>query len=882
MQVRPDQPAAPGLVGRDAALARIDEALARSESDGVVLQLAGDAGIGKTRLVEVLTERALGLGRTVLVGRAQPQDAALPLGPLLDAVRGDRRARPDAEPPDDPLAARFPEWLLPELAGAEPPDRGALFESATRYVTWLARGEGLVLVLEDLHWADPSTHELAGHLARTTTEAPVLLVFTYRLDEPGADGLDRMRAALRRARIGGEIQLGPLSPAAAAELLDGLTDGRLSGEMREQVEARAAGNPFVLEELARNVCDDCVEPAGPLPWAVRDMLLQRVRRLDEADQELVRWAAIVGDRVDLELLQASAGLELAGLVGGVERLHGAGLIVDDPERPTERVAFRHSLTREAVVHEMLAVDRRLRHDRVREAAEALVAAGHRVPFAEIAGHAIAAGDRRAGFEYSRRAAHRSLELAGYAEAEQHYDRALELWEPSLGLEAYAETLYEYGRMLARVVSDTRSLSVLREARAALLRLGDPVRAAVVLAAAAEARREMGEADIALEQLRQAADELGDEGPAWARLPVATAYAKALMLRGEAGEAIRVAEEALALIPADAGREALMEQVQLLNTLGSALWTTDATRGHAAVEESLLIAERIGDPAGASRACVNLATFLWWRDAAWDEAERAVARGLALAREHGLFARYVWLLVFDAELAGERGDWRTAGRTLEDARRLMGRRDPQAEIVANLENAEAWVEIIRGHFDGLEDRLADLVVSAQSLDHRGLIGGAVLGIAIIRLARGDHAGARETLEAHLDAPKQARMDDTSHCLMGLEAAAIAGDPNDAADLLGREIPWSLPELSQVAAAFAESAAGRPSDPGAFERAARRLDGGPRWRAACLRLFASRALAREPECRDEAVRLAQAAEGAFAAMEVEPWAELAREALRGLGV
>jgi DNA-binding CsgD family transcriptional regulator len=882
VQVRPDQPAAPGLVGRDAALTRIDEALARGGAGGVVLQLAGDAGIGKTRLVEALTERARGLGRTVLVGRAQPQDAALPLGPLLDAVRGDRRARPDSEPPEDPLAARFPEWLLPELAGAEPPDRGALFEAATRYMTWLARRGGVVLVLEDLHWADPSTHELTGHLARTTTEAPVLIVLTYRLDEPDADGLDRMRAALRRARIGGEIELGPLGPDAVAELLDGLTSGRIKESLRTQIEARAGGNPFVLEELVRDACEGCLEPDGPLPWAVRDMLLQRVRRLDEADQELVRWAAILGDRVDLELLRVSAGLGLPDLLGGIERLHAAGLVVDDPERPTERVAFRHSLTREAVVHETLAVDRRLRHDRVRAAAEELVASGHPVPFAEIAGHALAAGDRRAGFEYSRRAARRSLELAGYDEAQHHFERALELWEPSLGLEAYADTLYEYGPLLARVVHDTRSLSVLREARAALLRLGDPVRAAVVLAAAAEARREMGEADTAFEQLRQAADELGEDGPAWARLPVAAAYAKALMLRGEAAEATRIAEEALAMVPADAGREALMEQVQLLNTLGSALWTNDAARGRAALEESLAIAERIGDPAGACRGCINLATFLWWRDAAWDEAERAVDRGLQLAREHGLFFAYVWLLVFQAELAAERGDWRNAERTLDEARLVMGRRDPQADLVSNLENAQAWVAIVRGQFDGLEERLAELVVGAQSLDHRGLVGGGVLGIAIVRLARGDHDGAREILTAHLDAPMQSRMDDTSHCLAGLEAAAIAGDPSDAADLLSQDIPWSLPELSDVARAFAESAAGGPSDPSAFERAARRLDGGPRWRAACLRLFASRALARTPECRDEAVRLAQGAEAAFASMEVDPWAELARDTLRALGV
>src|SRR5947207_13895807 len=111
---------APSIVGREAVLARVDELIDAAARRGALAQLVAEAGLGKTRIATEVAARARARGRLVLEGRAHPLDAALPLGVLGDAVRADRRARPDAPPPDDPLAAAFPPMVLPELGASRP------------------------------------------------------------------------------------------------------------------------------------------------------------------------------------------------------------------------------------------------------------------------------------------------------------------------------------------------------------------------------------------------------------------------------------------------------------------------------------------------------------------------------------------------------------------------------------------------------------------------------------------------------------------------------------------------------------------------------------------------------------------------------------------
>jgi predicted ATPase len=158
-------------VTREDVRARLDEALRQAGRTGGALTLAGEAGSGKSRLLEAAAARARSLGRTVLAGAARASDAGIPLAVVRDALRARRRARSEDAAPADPLAASFPAMLLPELGADGSAPRDLVFEAAVRHLDALAGAAGLVVVLEDLHHADAASCALVAHLARCFASA---------------------------------------------------------------------------------------------------------------------------------------------------------------------------------------------------------------------------------------------------------------------------------------------------------------------------------------------------------------------------------------------------------------------------------------------------------------------------------------------------------------------------------------------------------------------------------------------------------------------------------------------------------------------------------------------------------------------------------------
>ena len=409
---------APSLVGRDREVARLEALLA----EGGVLALVGEAGIGKSRLARHGVGMCEPAGRLALAGNASALDGDLPLAALRDALRSHLRAHPDATPAGDALAAAFPRMVLPELRERtdEDPGRDVVFEAAARWVAATAEPRGLLLVLEDLHWADATTHALVLHLARARSAAPVAIVLTFRPDEaePGSS-LDVMRRELARERLAEEVTLPPLDPTAVAALLEGIVGVELEPSLVDLFVRTGGGNPFVTEELLRAAVEEGRlapqdwawqgPPSLGLPWTVTETLLARVARLPEPDQRLLGWAAVAGERFDPELIQAAASLAHEALTQGLRRARAAGLVRDDD---AGMMAFRHAITHEAVLGSLLAPERRLRHARLLAAAERLAAAGREVPLGLLVSHAEGAGDRRRAFAYARQAAARSMELGG--------------------------------------------------------------------------------------------------------------------------------------------------------------------------------------------------------------------------------------------------------------------------------------------------------------------------------------------------------------------------------------------------------------------------------------------------------------------------------------
>jgi hypothetical protein len=325
---RPAGPRTPAIVGRGPVITRIDEALDASASSGAVLRIVGDAGMGKTRLVQEAAERARARGRLVLEGRATPTDAASALGVFCDLVRADRRARPDADLPADPLAASFPSWLLPELAtppGESELDRGVLFEAASRYFRALA---------------GPASHALIHYLARTSASDPVLLLLTYRPQETPEDtSLSQLVHELVRDRLGDEVVLQPLDEPAVGALVAALADCAPDAEALATIATMSGGNPFAGEEIVRAALEEGhLDPASgrlrtggrlPLPQTVQDMLVARVRRLSPGDRELLRWACVAGESFDVRLLIAVSGGSEDEVLAGLDRLSAAGLMADE-------------------------------------------------------------------------------------------------------------------------------------------------------------------------------------------------------------------------------------------------------------------------------------------------------------------------------------------------------------------------------------------------------------------------------------------------------------------------------------------------------------------------------------------------------------------------
>ncbi|HEX9354613.1 MAG TPA: AAA family ATPase, partial [Streptosporangiaceae bacterium] len=366
----------PELIGRAAEVAALGAALADARcGQGRLVLVEGDAGIGKTRLVEEFTARAEGV--RVLAGGGIPLASGTPYAPVLGILQALARFHPAAAG-----------GLLPQDAPgrADPFGRTRLLAAAAEAVRAVAAENPLVLVVEDLHWADASTCGLVSFLARGIRADPVLLVVTVRAEElDPARSVSVLIGELARMPHAERLVLAPLDPAGVAALVQAISGVAPSARLTGQLVQRAAGNPFFTEELLA---------AGPdaltLPASVRDVLAARVARLPAAGQRVLGAASVLGRAMSHQLLAAVA--EDADLDDGLAAAFSHRLL--EPDEAGYR--FRHPLIQETV-YGLLPPARQALHARAAAAltqlrpAEAPAArAGHAVQVAfhwQQAGHA---------------------------------------------------------------------------------------------------------------------------------------------------------------------------------------------------------------------------------------------------------------------------------------------------------------------------------------------------------------------------------------------------------------------------------------------------------------------------------------------------------------
>ena len=384
------------LIGRDTELATLCAAFDEARwGRGGMVAIVGEAGIGKTRLVAELVRTAAAHDTRVLAARCYESEQILPFGPWVDALRAGQVV------PDDPaLLALEPAWraelahLFPELAAADLPapmdEARRLFESITQLIRSLAMAQPVLVVLEDVHWADEMTVRLAAFLGRRIAGDRVLVAMTAREEELGeADALRRALAELRGAGHIAELALAQLSRPDTARLVGCLTpagtDSQVVASVEEHAWAASAGNPFVVVETVRALREGLTLPTGPsgsLPPRVREVIAERVERVSDRGRQLLSVAAVIGRAFDFAWLQRASGLTEHAAAEGVEELVRRRLL----HAVSDGFDVTHDRIRETVYGGLLPPRRTLLHRDVATALDALTAGALDRPAAALGLH----------------------------------------------------------------------------------------------------------------------------------------------------------------------------------------------------------------------------------------------------------------------------------------------------------------------------------------------------------------------------------------------------------------------------------------------------------------------------------------------------------------
>jgi DNA-binding SARP family transcriptional activator len=445
-------PASPfPFVGRERELAALRSLLERSEQgEGGLVLLAGEAGGGKTRLIREFAHEAAAGGVLVLYGTSDAT-VSVPYQPLrewLDFLL--RTCDPDLLTECLADRGQILARLVPELAhltGApEPPsgdiasDRYLLQSAAVDLLSRVSRIQPLLVVSDDLHWADAETLHLLRRLARTAPETPLLVLAAYRSEEIGPMLSDTL-ADLARLDGVARLGVGRLTEDEMAEFIRASTEADATAGFVSAIRELTDGIPLLLCELWRDaresgaveVSDAGVSLARPTaelrgPARIRDILRQRLSRLAPETTALIELAAVTGPQFDLRVLAQATALDQGALVAAVEEAVDVGIVEELPE-PTPAGRFTHELMRRAVYDRITGIRRAELHLRVGEALERLHQDDLTRVLPELAHHftlaAPVAGVDRA-VDYNLRAGDAAIATAAYEEAAARLSSALEL------------------------------------------------------------------------------------------------------------------------------------------------------------------------------------------------------------------------------------------------------------------------------------------------------------------------------------------------------------------------------------------------------------------------------------------------------------------------
>jgi DNA-binding SARP family transcriptional activator/predicted ATPase len=427
------------LIGREPEMHRLREIVDRGlAGHGQVVAVIGEAGIGKSRLIAEVAVEVSARGGRVLIGRCYEAEQVLPFGPWVDALRaGQLDARDEVLESLNPFQRTELARLLPELGrpghepGPGPGDHRQLFESVAQLVRLLALQQPLMLILEDLHWADEMSLRLLSFLGRRLHPWSTLVVGTAREEDLArAPVLRRTLEDLVRDQRLVEMRLGALSKPDTLALVRTLaraeTDEAVVTSLAEQVWIASEGNPFVVVETVRSLPEGAPRSPAKLavPQRVRETIVRHLEQLSENGRELAAVAAVIGREFDFPLLQRSAGFDESEAAARVEELVRCRVL----HNVGERFDFTHDRIREAAYGSLLPERRRVLHVRIAQAMETLYGERLVEHVERLAHHAMRGELREKAVGYLRQAGANAFARCADTEALAYFTQALGLLE----------------------------------------------------------------------------------------------------------------------------------------------------------------------------------------------------------------------------------------------------------------------------------------------------------------------------------------------------------------------------------------------------------------------------------------------------------------------
>lgn len=719
------------FVARDAEVQSIARAvLTAHEGQGRTVLLAGEAGIGKTRLAQETHLRLRRDGFLTAVGRCYQPRASVPYFPFLEALGGLFDSAPD--PVRASATRRWPSLapLLPDRLGFarapdRPEDQALTFRAAAAFLAELATVGPIGILVDDLQWADGSSVRLLHHLARETRNRPVFLMATYRdTDLPGEPALAEGVRDLVREGLAESINLGRLDLDATRELIVDLAgEPDMSDELGDFIFHRAEGNPYYVRQLVGALGSQASgeEVTGPVvPDTIRALVRQRVNILGDTDREILTRMSVLGQVFSFEdgLSVTDEGEE--ALERSLTAASSRGLI---RETGPERYAFDHGLTQQTLYESLSGRGRRRIHESFGRRLASLSRREQRGRLAELAWHLGRGGDGEGALHWSLEAGANAASLSALAEARHHYETAARLAGDLDRADVRARALEGLGHALHALGLYDEARTSLEEADQLFARGDDELGRARVSGELGGVYRMLGRADESIAIIESALARLGDRAEEDGS-PTAELHADLAQLLWPVGrrtEALAAATKASALATKTGDRRirawADMQQARMLERLGR------RSEALAAAEGALDRVEPDADQ-GLLWYCLSVLTAMYEARGEWVRAQEMIDRSIEAAERRGDPQYHAASL---ARLGGWltwRGDWPAAQQALDRALACVSSEDRIAGFIAV---TQARLQLWRGDHAGLRTQLEAVIADAEEA---GNIDGAMQATMVL--------------------------------------------------------------------------------------------------------------------------------------------------------